>query len=198
MKIENWKLKINKGFTMIELLVVIAVIGVLAVAVLSAINPIEQINKGRDTGRRSDSGELIGAVERYYASIGWYPWEVAAAPTPAPVAFVSVGTAWLDSGASVQVMQKMVDTNEIKSGLKTRIDGQSANPYKFYFAGLTTAGVHVCFLPKSKSFQTEAWTRCNTAAEWDTTNEAALKDGACPVDGTCAATVTTGCYICLP
>ena len=62
------------GFTMIELLVVIAVIGVLAVAVLSSINPIEQINKGRDTGHRSDAAQLINAIDRYYAIHEIYPW----------------------------------------------------------------------------------------------------------------------------
>ena len=51
--------KSNLGFTMIELLVVISVIGILATAVLSSINPIEQINKGRDTRTRSDAAQLI-------------------------------------------------------------------------------------------------------------------------------------------
>lgn len=62
------------GFTMIELLVVIAVLGVLAAAVLSAINPIEQINKGRDTGHRSDAEQLLSAVDRYFALHELYPW----------------------------------------------------------------------------------------------------------------------------
>src|SRR5690606_2962307 len=62
------------GFTMIELLVVIAVIGVLAVAVLSSINPIEQINKGRDTRTRSDAAQLINAIDRYFAVHELYPW----------------------------------------------------------------------------------------------------------------------------
>lgn len=64
----------NAGFTMIELLVVIAVIGVLSVAVLSSINPIEQINKGRDTRSRSDAAQLISAVDRYFAIHEKYPW----------------------------------------------------------------------------------------------------------------------------
>lgn len=62
------------GFTMIELLVVIAVLGVLAAAVLSAINPIEQINKGRDTGHRSDAEQLLSGVDRYFALHELYPW----------------------------------------------------------------------------------------------------------------------------
>src|SRR3989344_2411586 len=62
------------GFTMIELLVVIAVIGVLAVAVLSSINPVEQINKGRDTRVRSNAAQMLNAVDRYYAIQEIYPW----------------------------------------------------------------------------------------------------------------------------
>ena len=55
----------QKGFTMIELLIVIAILGILAVAVLAAINPIEQINRGRDTGTRSDAEQLLGAIDRF-------------------------------------------------------------------------------------------------------------------------------------
>ena len=58
----------KKGFTLIELLVVITLIGILAVAVLSALNPIEQINKARDAGKRADSSQLLEALDRYFAS----------------------------------------------------------------------------------------------------------------------------------
>ena len=64
----------NKGFTLIELLVVITLIGILAVAVLSAINPIEQINKARDAGKRADASQLISALDRYFASNLKFPW----------------------------------------------------------------------------------------------------------------------------
>lgn len=66
--------KQHSGFTMIELLIVITILGILAVAVLSAINPIEQINRGRDTGSRSDAEQLLSAIDRYYAFNGYYPW----------------------------------------------------------------------------------------------------------------------------
>lgn len=72
----------SAGFTMIELLVVIAVIGVLAVAVLSSINPIEQINKGRDTRSRSDAAQLISAVDRYFAIHEKYPWNEGTSDAP--------------------------------------------------------------------------------------------------------------------
>jgi len=64
----------KKGFTLIELLVVITLIGILAVAVLSAINPIEQINKARDAGKRADASQLISALDRYYAANLKFPW----------------------------------------------------------------------------------------------------------------------------
>ena len=73
------KMSSRAGFTMIELLVVISVIGILAVAVLSSINPIEQINKGRDTRTRSDAAQLINAADRYFAIHEIYPWNVTTA-----------------------------------------------------------------------------------------------------------------------
>jgi len=83
-KISNFKLR--TGFTMIELLIVIAVLGVLAVAVLSAINPIEQINRGRDTGSRSDAEQLLSAFDRFYTSQQIYPWQRPAASPADPEA----------------------------------------------------------------------------------------------------------------
>ena len=64
------KVKSQMAFTMIELLIVIAILGILAVAVLAAINPIEQINRGRDTGSRSDAEQLLSAIDRFYAYKG--------------------------------------------------------------------------------------------------------------------------------
>ncbi len=69
------KIKSQLGFTMIELLIVITILGILAVAVLSAINPIEQINRGRDTGSQSDTEQLLSAIDRYNAFQGFYPWQ---------------------------------------------------------------------------------------------------------------------------
>lgn len=70
------KIKTQLGFTMIELLVVISILGILAVAVLSAINPIEQINRGRDTRSRSDAEQLVTSIERYNAFQQYYPWQL--------------------------------------------------------------------------------------------------------------------------
>lgn len=192
-------IKNRKGFTMIELLVVIAVIGVLAVAVLSAINPIEQINKGRDTGRRSDAGEVLSAIDRYYASLGWYPWELTSTTPPTSV---EVGEAtWANVDAKTDgtttILAKMVATNEIKEGLMTRLQALGAtDKIKVWFKGsVSGASVYTCFLPKSKAFQTEAAVRCvtNAATAWGSDSPTAL---ACP--GTCTLLTPSTCYICLP
>ena len=67
------KLTTQLGFTMIELLIVITILGILAVAVLSAINPIEQIRRARDTSSQSDAEQLLSAIDRYNAFQGVFP-----------------------------------------------------------------------------------------------------------------------------
>lgn len=54
-----------KGFTLIELLVVIAIIGVLAAVVLVAINPVQQLARTRDAGRKNTIGTLGNSMEAY-------------------------------------------------------------------------------------------------------------------------------------
>lgn len=64
---------ISKGFTLIELLIVIAVIGVLAAVVLVAIDPVEQLGRGRDAGRKSSVAQLGRALEAYFTVNNVYP-----------------------------------------------------------------------------------------------------------------------------
>lgn len=69
----------SAGFTLVELLIVVALIGILATAVLSALNPIEQVNKTRDAGRKADSAQILEAIDRYYTSNLVFPWNKVAA-----------------------------------------------------------------------------------------------------------------------
>jgi prepilin-type N-terminal cleavage/methylation domain-containing protein len=62
-----------KGFTLVELLIVLAVLGVLAAVVLIAINPLEQMARGRDAGRKSAIAQLGRAVQSYDISTLSYP-----------------------------------------------------------------------------------------------------------------------------
>ena len=56
---------LKRGFTLVELLVVIAIIGVLAVVVLVAINPVQQLARTRDAGRKSAITQIGHALEAY-------------------------------------------------------------------------------------------------------------------------------------
>lgn len=63
----------KKGFTLIELLIVIAVIGVLAAVILIVINPLAQLQKARDAGRKSDIKQIKNAMDSYFIFSGKYP-----------------------------------------------------------------------------------------------------------------------------
>lgn len=182
-----------KGFTLIELLIVIAVLGILAVAVLSAINPIEQINRSRDTGSRSDAEQLLGAIDRFYATAGYYPWFVTPPASTAganETAWGKVNATWLDT-ASAQVLDKLsaAGTGELKGSFVTRIS--PATGYNTLYKsnrGNQGDSTYVCFSPLSSSFQEEAGKRCDTTPGGDFPAEA------------CAAGCHTAktCFSCLP
>lgn len=157
--------KKNLGFTMIELLIVIAVLGILAVAVLSAINPIEQINRGRDTGSRSDAEQAISAVDRFYASMGYYPWQISADDIDnEDTVWAEVDNTWVAVADSSVVLETLSSggTAEIKTSFVTRITADGYNTLMKYNRGTQGDSTYICFLPKSGSFKEEALTRCGT------------------------------------
>lgn len=180
------KSKNFQGFTLIELLIVIAVLGILAVAVLSAINPIEQINRSRDTGSRSDAEQLLSAIDRFYASAGYYPWKLSSTGTDVydwtAVPSVTDGTTLMLTKLSE------AGTGELKASFTTRISESDYNTLYMYNRGTQGDSTYVCFLPKSDSFLTEAANRCSGSLAAD------FPSDACPTD--CATTKT--CFSCLP
>lgn len=190
------KITSSLGFTMIELLVVIAVIGVLAVAVLSSINPIEQINKGRDTRTRSDAAQLINAVDRYYAIHEVYPWnDNTSDGTGAPADWGATvdpedpfdfdGT---QAGANWDWIDILSDTAEVKEGFINRLKLDS-KLYTYKADGYNET-MYTCFLPTSNAFQQEAAKNCE-----NTTTPNLGADIFCDTrDGTLSDTN----WICLP
>lgn len=181
---------IKSGFTLIELLIVIAVLGILAVAVLSAINPIEQINRSRDTGSRSDAEQLLGAIDRFYASQGYYPWKTSPILPAASdaTAWAVVNNTWTDGATAVLTKLAAAGTGELKSSFTTRITSTGYNSLYKYNRGTSGDSTYLCFVPKSASFQTESGTRCGATLPAD------YSTNACPAG--CVAAKT--CYSCLP
>ena len=200
------------GFTMIELLIVIAVIGILAVAVLAAINPIEQINRGRDTGSRSDAEQLLSAVDRYYAGKGYYPWTTGANSTNT---FTGAGAAAMVelTAADQQIGDDVVEflntlasggASEVKASFVARVTDPAYNYLSIYNSGVTSESTYVCFIPKSASFREEAWFRCSNDAhdDYDPSLPTDFPLEACPNTPACVTAGTveaaTDCMICLP
>lgn len=193
------KLINQRGFTMIELLVVIAVIGVLAVAVLSSINPIEQVNKGRDTRMRSDAAQLLNAIDRYYAIQEVYPWNDVIAGTSVPRDEFDCPDGELEdcTGAGSWV-QRLVITAEVKESFLTRI-AESDEIYVFKSGDIAggalgdIATVYACFQPSSRQFQLEAARKCQDGL----TPDLGADDHFCNGDRT-SLEADPDKYICLP
>jgi prepilin-type N-terminal cleavage/methylation domain-containing protein len=160
------------GFTMIELLVVIAVIGILAVALLSTLNPLEQIRKGRDTRTRADMSQLVGGIERYNASLGYFPWQSGEGedldPGAPDIDFLQINAATaLPGGCTIAdctvpgALDTLTATSEVKSSFVDRITGPTYPDTFLFFDDESTGGsVTACFTPESQSFQKEAFDRC--------------------------------------
>src|SRR3989344_516574 len=67
----------TQGFTLMELLIVIGIIGILAVGLLAAVDPIEQLRKGRDTTKKNTAVEVANANARYFGATGATIWDTA-------------------------------------------------------------------------------------------------------------------------
>lgn len=192
--------KSAKGFTLIELLIVIAVLGILAVAVLAAINPIEQINRSRDTGKRSDAEQLLSAIDRFYASKQFYPWQSGATDATdfstrtqvtaeAPVVTgVDECTMLMALAGGIVGNDDCTGTQELKESYTSRITATNSDGapkesplYLLYDSSIPGSSVYVCFNPKSGSFAKEAADRCGDAGSQpsDWTN---IADQICGVD----------------
>jgi hypothetical protein len=191
---------------------VIAILGILAVAVLSAINPIEQINRGRDTGSRSDAEQLLSAIERFYAMTGYYPWTKAVGDAPTLDWRVVDDTWTMTVGdgftADCTVLSRLSEipaadqadcnnepgTQELKLTFTNKVNDARYNDLFIYHNAETYTSTYVCFAPQSNAFQQEAAERVTTGLPADypdepTGTEAVGNTTDCGVGGNC---------ICLP
>jgi prepilin-type N-terminal cleavage/methylation domain-containing protein len=141
---------LRKGFTLIELLIVIAILGILAVSVLSAINPVEQMKKARDTGRKSDSAELLNAHERYFTTFGCYSWANGAIGCGTLALGTAIATSdTFAAGYGVANFNgDLITKEELKSQFSSR---STIAKSELYVTESIIGQVSICFVPESKS-----------------------------------------------
>ena len=148
-----------KGFTLVELLIVIALIAILSVAVLATINPIEQSNKARDAAMKNDAAEVLGALERYYASQNAYPWNIVETPLLATDdALLTGGDALLGivggvSGApDFDENGQLITTSELKTSFKSKkpfLSTVAPEDEIYLYHNATNNSNYVCYFPKA-------------------------------------------------
>jgi len=172
--------KFTKGFTLIELLIVIALLGALAVALLAALDPLEQIKKGTDTGVRNTVAEIASAFTRY-ASV-----KSGTLPYSGTVAWGSVGTD--TTGSWYQAVNAVIKTGELKTDFFSLAQGQLN---RIYIIG-DLSRYYVCFAPEAKSFKSDNNTKFVTVAAATAATMIEMPTGGCDENGTVASAGTTG------
>jgi prepilin-type N-terminal cleavage/methylation domain-containing protein len=148
--------KLQKGFTLIELLIVIAVLGVLSTAVLVAINPAEQIARGKDAGRINTVDQVGHAVQAYYTAQQGFPvvgtWDTVLTTSGELKAFPSApagGTACttnIKSGfcySLIGTTDAVVFTQTESSSSKTKAGGCATQPWAVFYTASGKTGL-VC------------------------------------------------------
>lgn len=184
--------KIKKGFTLIELLIVIALLGALAVALLAALDPLEQIKKGTDTGVRNTVAEIHGAMVRYSSLQGGQM------PFSGTVDFTAFGT--VPTTPQFSALQAVINQGELKSDFAA-LAGKQLN--SVFITGINdpVSGnqiVNICYAPTAKSFKQDLNTKFVYTPGNGSVTEDPLTGQAtgCPnVNGTNAA--GQNCYWCV-
>lgn len=186
-----------KGFTLVELLIVIALIAILAVAIVATLNPIEQINKARDSRYKNDAAELLSAIERYYASTMTYPWPEVTETTGWEASNVNVGVC---GAAGCSADGKLIDTGELKSSFrrKDQFSASGAGDKLYVVYDKDGQSVYVCFIPKANTNRENAVLTdiCDDAS--GPTFKAPTDDCTLPTTAAGWDAVDTACFICAP
>ena len=152
-----------------ELLIVIGILGILAAGLLAAIDPLEQLKKGRDQQKRSIAVDYSSALSRYYATYGSMPWGALAT---GPVTLSSVTNS---------VTASLIQVGELKPTFSQALPGGAGAALSLYAdANLDS---FVCFDPESKSISQDPSSIF--------TSSSGTTGAGCPTTSS-----TSGCYFC--
>jgi prepilin-type N-terminal cleavage/methylation domain-containing protein len=192
------------GFTLVELLIVIALLGILAAAVLAAINPLEQANRARDTRMRSDSSQLLAAIDRYFVAQSEFPWQTVDPTTySASDDAVNFSSAKLpiiglcsSGGSGCNADGVLIANNELKTEFRKRdfILAADNEWSKLLYVGKeagASSSVYACFVPLSKSERTKADTTISLSG-------AAITRGVTGCGTRTYSDLSNSCVVCLP
>lgn len=169
----------SRGFTLIELLVVLGILGILAAGLLAAIDPFEQLKKGRDTNMRNTAIELTNGFTRYYATHGGLPWCPAGTCVTIATVLLSTDAFW---NATTGYLQDLIDDGELKS--EFRVGLGTSNAGRIYVTSTDPTELIICFQPDSKSLRNDDTVQYNADGATNATKN-------CDTAGT-----TNGCYWC--
>jgi prepilin-type N-terminal cleavage/methylation domain-containing protein len=128
----------TKGFTLVELLIVIALLGALVIGLLTALDPIEQIRRGRDAGIRNTASEFFNANIRYYTNKYQFPWGTS-------------GIAATNAYAMGSDITALINAGELKANFYDRAGSSTLS--KMLVNSTSATDFSVCMRPDSKSIQ---------------------------------------------
>lgn len=148
-------------------MIVIGLLGAIALIVISAINPIEQSNRARDTKYKADASQLVSALERYFVSQSQFPWTTFNSTTyPSADTAVPYGSVTTEMyglcGTSCALDGVLITNNELKTEFRSRDFAASgvtlANQIRVGKAIGSSSSIYACFTPLSKSLRDKACT----------------------------------------
>lgn len=198
------KIKNSLGFTLVELLIVIGLLGAIALIVIAAINPIEQANRARDTRFKADGGQLVSAIDRYFATKSEFPWMTVTPTYTTDDAFNFITASDVEvgiCGATCAADGVLITNNELKTEFRNRDFIQDSNGVdEQIMMGKddgSSSSVYACYIPLSKSIREKA---CADGKVF--TLAAGARTQVTPGDASCAADsaswVGTPLYVCIP